>query len=1235
LQQNKATAKMPRPKFDTTPIGVNLGPDMVDVARNPSVDDFQAPGENGKASWEHVFEQDPPPFKRSTAPAPTVAPVRKSTETHAADYAPIGVDLGPDVMAEPSLDFQFQSSDVTPWDHIFGDQPNSKTTNSQSKGPPVKKSKASTTKPAPVKAQKMTAKVTKKQTSTVTKKSPKSSAQASAVLNSAAIKSTGSKKVAKISENVGKLFENVDASTPADHRRRKPPPVGQGPNTSVGQATNASEIISIHPSTQTSEQSKVDHRPRSTAMQSPNAENEASKNGNSKHDNSNPTIAGSKRKRERGGRDGIPNPDGSHKSKKNGGNKKHKADKNKVEDLNDPDSPQSLFVFLLGLPPDIKWGQIKTFFSTRMSIDGFYAKSKPGYWRLSFASKESQKKAFALSGESFAGHPIVIKLKRPRQGKRTQPDRSSPDGTGDSTGGENDNTLYQAQSNLVQGETTSGRTIYLGYLHPKVTPFQIQRFFYSHGKIEDVIAVTLPVGRKGKHQGGDACITFGSFLSYEMALRQSGKRLGPLRIKIRKCEPSKAEDSRSSQSPTIRHPALDSEHLQTSFIAKDTNANVLEADGNAPSDSHGMINGAATEKKQDQHIPGHPRGAERCIDNRQEMGLETKDYSKATESGNDVPVPKCGESNVLNKEVEVQSDTSSSEKVPGATSKYPQRPKELRTDPPSKTESGGKGLAEPTGAPDFFQANIKFTTVEKANSAVEIPKDTSSSESLPMATAQCSQYGTPQLDTAAKTGTSKEADEFKTESQCDVVHENGPTASADSVDILETDKVTEGDTAAKTGASKTADEFQTEIQCAVVNENGPTASTDSVGILEEDKVTEGNGITMPTTENSDHDVSSKEAQHIFHHADLMSQKKEDNVVVIDSDEDDNSQIHKHENAQSQTKSSLSERTSPIQSDKVELNRKSLKVQKQDDKPYVGPAPSSSIQPDPVAEVDTESIEATEQVGTQEAKINSFLEDVHGFQSRTEATTETCEEALARNPTHSASEDEVEIIDEPRAGSRRTCNTVDDEVQVVDGPSNTNATREQPIDLTQSEAKAKRFRPLKPKKSQKSQSDNQKARSRSSSTGGEAAKGQKRSQPEKRFVFGTSRESSRKPTSTEKNFNANLSHEDAVREQERLLSGAAARMRTQKKFQVTQNDVYRPSEITFSQPLIDVQSRFPDHWKLTDPFARLGLPKNSTVGLVKSHYRALARFYHPDKSGTDDTAHKFQAIAAAYHNITNA
>jgi hypothetical protein len=121
----------------------------------------------------------------------------------------------------------------------------------------------------------------------------------------------------------------------------------------------------------------------------------------------------------------------------------------------------------------------------------------------------------------------------------------------------------------------------------------------------------------------------------------------------------------------------------------------------------------------------------------------------------------------------------------------------------------------------------------------------------------------------------------------------------------------------------------------------------------------------------------------------------------------------------------------------------------------------------------------------------------------------------------------------------------------------------------------------------------------------------------------------------------MSAEDALEEQERLFREAAARMRTQAKFRVSYESEQRSRKSAataaansrlFTAAVTDVHLLFPNHWEYADLYARLGLPRTATDSMIVSHYRKLAKVYHPDRnvrSKADSTKHKFQAVTEAY------
>jgi DnaJ domain len=118
---------------------------------------------------------------------------------------------------------------------------------------------------------------------------------------------------------------------------------------------------------------------------------------------------------------------------------------------------------------------------------------------------------------------------------------------------------------------------------------------------------------------------------------------------------------------------------------------------------------------------------------------------------------------------------------------------------------------------------------------------------------------------------------------------------------------------------------------------------------------------------------------------------------------------------------------------------------------------------------------------------------------------------------------------------------------------------------------------------------------------------------------------------EENYNYSLSEETAFELQERLFREAAEKMRACATFQIA-----TPSTTTaafaITSPMFDIAIRFPLHWTWKDPYSVLGLPPRTSMHLVKSQYRRLAKTYHPDKSGDSNTSAKFHAIASAYHKL---
>ena len=97
-------------------------------------------------------------------------------------------------------------------------------------------------------------------------------------------------------------------------------------------------------------------------------------------------------------------------------------------------------------------------------------------------------------------------------------------------------------------------------------------------------------------------------------------------------------------------------------------------------------------------------------------------------------------------------------------------------------------------------------------------------------------------------------------------------------------------------------------------------------------------------------------------------------------------------------------------------------------------------------------------------------------------------------------------------------------------------------------------------------------------------------------------------------------------QERLLRQSANRVRdvsrSKRKFE------YIGQTHALNKPA-DVNDLPRDHWKSSDLYYRLGLPKNASEIEIKKQFRKLALAYHPDKSSFDNSMVRFQAIKEAY------
>lgn len=116
---------------------------------------------------------------------------------------------------------------------------------------------------------------------------------------------------------------------------------------------------------------------------------------------------------------------------------------------------------------------------------------------------------------------------------------------------------------------------------------------------------------------------------------------------------------------------------------------------------------------------------------------------------------------------------------------------------------------------------------------------------------------------------------------------------------------------------------------------------------------------------------------------------------------------------------------------------------------------------------------------------------------------------------------------------------------------------------------------------------------------------------------------------QRDYNFHISQEAALEMQERMFRESAARVRATQPTQ----PLHRNVAIVIVTPMFDVADRHPDHWRWKEPFACLGLPRDSSITLIKSQYRRLAKLYHPDKSAHANASDRFHGIALAYRKLT--
>lgn len=109
------------------------------------------------------------------------------------------------------------------------------------------------------------------------------------------------------------------------------------------------------------------------------------------------------------------------------------------------------------------------------------------------------------------------------------------------------------------------------------------------------------------------------------------------------------------------------------------------------------------------------------------------------------------------------------------------------------------------------------------------------------------------------------------------------------------------------------------------------------------------------------------------------------------------------------------------------------------------------------------------------------------------------------------------------------------------------------------------------------------------------------------------------------------HESAFEEQERLFRESAARVKAQEI--AKQRYIQSVERIQFFSKPADVTSLPSNHWKWSDPFSRLGVPKDCPVEIARRNYKKLCLIYHPDKAKTDSSL-QFQAIKEAWESISS-
>ena len=1134
--------------FDITPIGVDLGPDDA-VPRNNDDDDFRISAEASSAPWMHVFEQTAP-VKPKTEPK-----ILNSSPTMEADI-PIGVDLGPDVVDDQShhdgdsrvRDFEFRPSDFSPWEHVFKGKSEQKSTEKSFKAKTIKvgerdpkavtagaKTNATKTQTAPIEAAER--KLPGSDRSSIAKKRKRD--RKDHEKKGRDQKTTNNPKRKQQEGNASPVVEKSRKEKRTPMERKEPPFV----RASKSEDRNRLHSLPVPvPDGGTSNQSMS-----SSSQHHPAKESEVASDSQSRTAPQN-VLCGDQRNRKRKRLDDSHSGNNGINRKKKGGTKKQKETKGGNEQSKPNKEEIDTTVFLRGLPNNVSKKEIRDVLEAcGLSRDGVIIQCHPrkwGWW-VKFASKEFRDRALEMSGiELLRGVPVTIEPLNvdtvlARKAERKERDEALPQPLLIPTG-------QQEHEWKIDFHFT-------GSMKSSITPFQIQRFFYSNAKIEDVIEVYIAPPSRGADMSG--YITFGSARSFYKSLKLSGKRLGSGIVMIRG-ESEWLRHGSNSRSASTAEPCLPFQYIKRVEIKPCT-------DGERPT------NGRSSRNLENEGVVARPDE----INTNDELR-----HGKVTRAQHETKGPRNADqgAQAFKPETTKQGDDPSVSK--GQAQSLNGLQPELKPDPLDEAALNGDltiGLRLRTKS-QGSRRNVASVGTRARAMCVDRQKweMNDNDESIMPNTPPFQALNQAER---AETGGSRELGKPKLREV--LPHEDKHSRPTAATDVCEKDSGV---------IIIDSDSEDTSSGKVVHDDHAPTKSSYSAN---SDPGSQGK---LPSQINAQDSDREKPVDHILDE-DTATSARQAGVTGVP--------------VQNPVAHEGSSSTSSPQN--VDL---SLRETKQ----------SHSNDPSTSASKNTKNESA--QVCSSEAKISSFLEHVHGFHCQERKRSNSDERSTANDSTtvgpvtkecnpeaDDGSEDEVEVIENPWRKAKIGKDVVDDnEVEIIDDPykktmnNSTNQTRES--------AKTKRFRPLQAKKKPVPL----------------------RVQPERRYVFHTARpsqESAKRHNWQDTNFNANMTNEDAAREQERLFRESAARVRSRARFHMANdNNQSEVSSVKFTQPVLDVRSRYPDHWKFIDPFARLGLPNNAALHLVKSHYRELVRVYHPDKSGSDRTAPKFQAVAEAYKII---